>query len=153
MVTSLRWLRLSYSALLAKHATNRLVGAPLKWVIGKKDLLLCVHVVVKPVTLGRSRRFEVYLFSQSDHCFVRLCLSSWLKLPSAGTQQITGRWPAVWSKESLLLLYGVLLFFFFCAREFGSRVKKKKVDFVALSLSCVDNCDARGCDYENKKHV
>lgn len=38
--------------------------------IGKKDLLLCVHVVVKPVALGRSRRFEVYLFSQSDHCFV-----------------------------------------------------------------------------------
>ena len=54
-------------------------------------------------------------------------------------------------KKLITIIWGSP-FFFFCAREFGFRVKKK-VDFVALSLSCVDNCDARGCDYENKKHV
>ena len=41
--------------LLTEHAANGLVEAPLKQVQRMKDLLLCVHVVVKTLNLQISR--------------------------------------------------------------------------------------------------
>ena len=41
----------SHPILLIEHATNGRVEAPLKLILRMKDLLLCVHVVVKTINL------------------------------------------------------------------------------------------------------
>ena len=46
----------SHPLFLTEHAANGLVEAPLKWTQRMKDLLLCVHVVVKTLNLEISRR-------------------------------------------------------------------------------------------------
>ena len=78
----------SHPLSLTEYAANWLEEAPLKWIQRMKNLLLCVHVVIKTLNLGISRchlqdyvkesleracrEYSTIIFSrnQSDHCFL-----------------------------------------------------------------------------------